>query len=516
MFDETLVNWSDDTLRNMLADDLGDAELIIVSNREPYVHERNGEAVDLQVPASGLVSALDPVARTFGGTWIAFGSGSADRETVDARDRIRVPPDDPQYTLRRVWLTQEEHHGHYSGLSNEGLWPLCHIAFTRPEFRAADWECYRAVNRKFAEVVVQEAKSDNPVILVQDYHFALLPAMVRELLPKATILTFWHIPWPNAEVFGVCPWREEILQGLLGSSIVGFHTKLHSDNFVDSVDRFVESRIDRQERSIYREGHVTEINAYPISIRWPAGAAGTSGARQRVFQRHGLADDMKLAVGVERLDYTKGLLDRFRALDAFFHDHSDWIGRLSFIQVAAPSRGDLTTYRSLQRDCAALVEDINSRYGGDGYRPVIWLEQHHGRASIDELFRAADMCVVSSLHDGMNLVAKEFVASRSDEMGVLVLSSFAGASHELADALIVNPYDAAAMAEAYYRALTMPEEEQALRMQNMREQVRVNNVYRWAGRMLLDAVRIRRRNALPTNDDEHRFPLISAGQGAPW
>jgi trehalose-6-phosphate synthase len=497
--DDGLIQWSPDMLRQVLERELPDEELIVVSNREPYVHERVDGRIKLHVPASGLVSALEPITRTCAGTWIAHGSGTADRDVVDRNDRIAVPPDDPAYTLRRVWLSEEEYKGYYFGFANEGLWPLCHIAFTRPMFRAADWECYQAVNRKFAEVVVEEAKSDRPIVLIQDYHFALLPRLIREKLPDATIITFWHIPWPNAEVFSVCPWREQILDGLLGSSIVGFHIQLHCNNFIESVDRFLESRIDREAAAISYRGSLTAVHSYPISIEWPEDEEGRTGAaetRQAVFQRLGLPADVKLAVGVERLDYTKGILDRFHALDEFFQQHSDWIGRLVFLQVAAPSRGTLPAYQQLYRECVELVDEINERYGRGDYRPIVLLDRHHDQDDLAMLYRAADFCVVSSLHDGMNLVAKEFVAARDDELGVLVLSAFTGASRELLEALVVNPYDPSAMGEAFYQALTMSEEEQRGRMQRMRENVRVNNVYRWAGNMLLDAARLRKRAAL--------------------
>jgi len=492
--EDALVQWSPDMLRQILETELPDGDLIVVSNREPYVHERVHGRIKLQVPASGLVSALEPITRTCGGTWIAHGSGSGDRETVDAQDRIQVPPSDPAYTLRRVWLTEEEYNGYYSGFANEGLWPLCHIAFTRPIFRAADWECYQAVNRKFAEVVLQEAKTSRPVILVQDYHFALLPRLIREKLPDAIIITFWHIPWPNSEVFGVCPWRQEILDGLLGSSILGFHIQLHCNNFIDSVDRFLESRIDREDSSISYGGNATAVHPYPISIEWPEDRRPSEkGARERVFQRLGLSADMKMALGVERLDYTKGILDRFRALDEFFHQHSDWIGKLVLVQIAAPSRSVLPSYKRLYEDCQRLVAEINQRYGRDGYEPIVLLDEHHDHSALQELYRATDICIVSSLHDGMNLVAKEFVAARDDEQGVLVLSSFAGAARELAEALLVNPFDAAGMGETFFQALMMPPEEAAERMRRLRATVRTNNVFRWAGSMLLDAARVRNR-----------------------
>jgi len=431
--EESLVQWSPDMLRQILASDLPGAELIVVSNREPYVHELVDGRIELQVPASGLVSALEPVTRTCAGTWIAHGSGSADRLTVDAADHLAVPPDNPAYTLRRVWLTEEEYKGYYFGFANEGLWPLCHIALTRPTFRAADWECYQAVNRKFAEVVVAEAKSERPVVLIQDYHFALLPRLIREKLPEAIIITFWHIPWPNAEVFSVCPWRDQILEGLLGSSILGFHIQLHCNNFIESVDRFLESRIDREGAAISHGGEMTLVHSYPISIEWPeqVTAHSVEDVRAQLLQRYDLRPGMKIAVGVERLDYTKGILDRFHALDEFFHQHSDWIGRLTFLQVAALSRTSLPAYRQLHQDCLELAAAINERYGSEGYQPIILIDAHQNHQQLAELYRAADICVVSSLHDGMNLVAKEFVAARSDETGVLVLSAFAGASREL-------------------------------------------------------------------------------------
>ncbi len=505
--EDAFVQWSPAMLRQILETELPDAELIVVSNREPYVHEKDGDRIRLHVPASGLVSALEPITRTCKGTWIAHGGGSADRETVDARDRLAVPPSDPSYTLRRVWLSDEEYNGYYSGFANEGLWPLCHIAFTRPIFRAADWECYRAVNRKFAEVVVQEAKTDSPVILVQDYHFALLPRLIREKLPNAIIITFWHIPWPNSEIFGVCPWRDEILDGLLGSSILGFHIQLHCNNFIECVDRYLEARIDRESSSISYGGNMTTVNPYPISIEWPEEAKpARAGPRARIFESLGLPLDVKMALGVERLDYTKGILDRFHALDEFFHQHSDWIGKLVFVQVAAPSRSGLPAYKNLYRECLALVDEINQRYGDDSYKPIVLVDQHHDQAALAELYRAADICVVSSLHDGMNLVAKEFVAARDDEDGVLILSTFAGASRELLEALLVNPFDPAGMGDAFYQALTMPAEEMRERMRRLRGTVKANNVYRWAGSMLLDASRVRKR-AIPA---PQRTPVVQA------
>ncbi len=489
------VQWSPQTLHRLLEERLPGTEVIAVSNREPYIHNRTNGSVGLQIPASGLVAALEPVMRACGGKWIAHGSGSADRETVDARDHIRVPPASPSYTLRRIWLTEEEQEGYYYGFANEGLWPLCHIAFVRPTFRHEDWQQYVAINRRFADAVIEEASRPDPIVLVHDYHFALLPRMVRERLPGATILAFWHIPWPNAETFGICPWREEIVYGLLGSTILGFHTQFHCNNFLEGTDRFVESRIDREHSSVTVSGRETMIRPYPISIEWPPAALATQApvpeCRSAVVQRFGLRPDARIVVGIERFDYTKGILDRMQAIDLLLRRRPAWKGRLVFVQAAAPTRSKLPAYGALQKEAERLAEDINDRHGGDGYRPIVLVARHHEPDEVYQLFRAADACMVSSLHDGMNLVAKEFVAARDDEQGVLILSTFAGASRELSEALMVNPYDAQGVAEALERALAMPEGEQRERMRLMRDFLRVRNVYRWAGQMLLDAARLR-------------------------
>ncbi|WP_230530127.1 alpha,alpha-trehalose-phosphate synthase (UDP-forming) [Microvirga roseola] len=498
--DAAHTDWSPETLRAALLNELSGSEVIVVSNREPYIHNRTENGISLQIPASGLVAALEPVTRACGGTWVAHGSGSADRDVVDAHDRVPVPPSNPSYTLRRVWLTDEEQDGYYYGAANEGLWPLCHIAFVRPVFREADWRMYRAVNEKFAEAVVAEAKREDPIILVQDYHFALLPRMIRNRLPRATIVTFWHIPWPNEETFGICPWREEIIDGLLGSSILGFHTPAHCNYFFDAVDAYMESRIDRERDSVTYGGEETLIRPYPISIEWPPtaleGQKPVPECRRAVRERLGLPQDVHIGVGIERFDYTKGILDRMLAIDALLTEHPEWKGRFVFIQVAAPTRSKLTNYRLLQEEAENLARDINTRHGSEDYEPIKLLIRHHEPDQVFELFRAADLCIVSSLHDGMNLVAKEFVAARDDEEGVLILSAFAGASRELSEALIVNPYDAHAMGEAIHRALLMPQGEQLERMRLMRDQVKERNVYRWAGQMLLAASRLRKRQRI--------------------
>ncbi|WP_114973007.1 alpha,alpha-trehalose-phosphate synthase (UDP-forming) [Rhodoferax ferrireducens] len=498
--DESQVTWTPEALRGILRGELSGEDVIVVSNREPYSHQRRGERIEVQRPASGLVTALEPIMRACSGTWIAHGSGSADRDFVDKNDCVGVPPDKPAYQLRRVWLSAEEEAGYYYGFSNEGLWPLCHIAHVRPTFRSSDWAQYVAVNRKFAKAVVSEAKTKDPIVLVQDYHMALLPKMIRDELPNATIITFWHIPWPNPESFAICPWREEVLEGLLGSSILGFHTQFHCNNFVDTVDRFIEARVDRASFNVTFGGKSTAVRRYPISIAWPPEAEmmekSVADCRSSIRQLNDLPQEHKLGVGVDRLDYTKGIVERFRAIERLLELNPDWIGRFTFVQIAAPTRSGIDEYQHHEEQVRAMAARINTRFGRQGPPPIVLKIEHHEPREVYGYFRAADLCFVSSLHDGMNLVAKEFVGARDDERGVLILSEFTGAARELPEALVVNPYDADQCAAALHLALTMSPNEQRDRMRLMRGLVAEYNVFRWAGRMLLDAAAMRRRSRL--------------------
>jgi trehalose 6-phosphate synthase len=493
--------WSAERLRSTLTQHLRGERIVLLANREPYIHER-GPTGQLSVlhPASGLVTALEPVLRACSGVWVAHGSGSADRDVVDEHDRVRVPPGENSYTVRRVWLSRDEERGYYYGFSNEGLWPLCHLAHARPLFRAVDFEHYERVNRKFAEAVCEEVDSDDPIILVQDYHFALAPKMIRKRLPRATIITFWHIPWPNSERFGICPWREEILDGLTGSSIIGFHTQQHCNNFLEAVDAYMESRIDRESNAVFQGARRTLVRPYPISIEWPVhytdDLPSASECHRAIRGQLGLREDCLLGVGVDRLDYTKGIEERFQAVDQLLERFPDYRGRFVFIQVAAPSRTEIDRYRELSERVVALAQQINERWASDGYQPIVLLRSHHTPAAVFRFYRAADVCYVSSLHDGMNLVAKEFVAARDDERGVLLLSQFTGAARELTEALIVNPYDLKEASDALAYALRMPSDEQRDRMRAMRRHLADYNVYRWAGKMLYDAAELRRRERL--------------------
>jgi trehalose 6-phosphate synthase len=493
--------WTPERLKHALNRYLHGEKIVILANREPYIHERAEDgSIRVVHPASGLVTALEPVMRACSGVWIAHGSGSADRETVDAHNRVPVPPGEESYFIRRLWLTREEENGYYYGFANEGLWPLCHLAHTRPIFRREDWEHYQTVNRRFADAVCTEVDSEDPIVLVQDYHFALAPGLIRSRLPHATVIMFWHIPWPNSERLGICPWRNALLEGMHGASILGFQTQSHCNNFIDSADRFLEARIDRERNAVVRRGRASLVRPYPISLEWPPHWLKTVPSvrecRASVIGELNLRSDALIGVGVDRLDYTKGVEERLLSVERLLERFPALRGRFTFVQLAAPSRAVIERYQQLNDSVEGLARRINERFGDRSYLPIVLRRAHHEPPTVFRYYRAADVCYVSSLHDGMNLVAKEFVAARDDERGALVLSQFTGAARELTEALIVNPYDLDEASAALGAALEMSVEEQRERMRAMRTLIAEFNVHRWAGQMIVDAARLRSRDRL--------------------
>ncbi len=483
--------WSKELLHQLIEEQLQGRKLLVVSNREPFMHRyRDDGSVECITTTGGLATALRPILAASGGTWIAHGAGKADRTACDEHGRLPVPPEQPSYTLRRVFLTKEQELGHYYGLSNEGLWPLCHISFTRPVFRLPDWERYREVNRLFADVVLEEAGDEPTFVFIQDYHFCLLPRMLKASgKPNMVIAQFWHIPWPAPEIFRVFPWSRELLDGLLGNDLLGFHTRQHCQNFLDTTERGLESLVNRESWVVTRGGLETQVRPFPISIDFEgqqtlAASAEVERAMEIWKRRLRLPEGAVIGAGIERLDYTKGIPDRLRALDLFFERHPEWIGSLSFVQVAVPSRSRLPAYQAVEQEMEKLAEEINWRWGSREWQPLILIPRQQSGAEMAALHRLSDFFIVNSLHDGMNLVAKEYCASRIDEGGMLILSRFTGAARELTDALGVNPFAAHEMADAIHTAITMPAAERSQRMRRMRTVIQYNNVYRWAGKIL--------------------------------
>ena len=480
--------WTRESLSKLVREKLSRYLFIVVSNREPYVHTMSGDKINWDHPVSGLTEALDPVLRASGGIWVAQGTGDADRKVVDANDRVPVPPDNPEYTLRRVWLTEEEMNGYYLGFSNEGLWPLCHITFIQPAFNEADWLTYKKVNRIFADAVMQEIGNRRAVVLVQDYHFALLSRFLKEQNPDLTIGQFWHIPWPSYEVLRTCPWYEEILTGLLGNDLLGFHTQSYCHNFLESAEHALSLKTDRKGKVIIRENDTTFIEPFPISVDFDriSEQAGTEAVDREMenLRREFNLEGKYIGIGMDRLDYTKGIPERLMALDKFLEDNPRYRGKIVFIQAGMPSRTQIGIYRELEHRVDDRINAINGKYGTAFWQPVIPMMRQLSPVTLNALRRLANFCVVSSLHDGMNIVAKEYVSARIDGDGVLILSRFTGAAEELADALLINPYVIGEFSGKIKEAIEMPEEERRRRMENMRKIVATGNIYRWGASIL--------------------------------
>lgn len=478
--------WTEERLKEFIKAYLKERMIFVVSNREPYEHYKVKNEIRYKIPASGMVTGIGPLMEACGGMWLAQGSGDADRQTVDAHDKIRVPPDDPRYTLKRIWLTEENVKGFYYGFSNEALWPLCHMVHTRPIFRKEDWQEYREVNGKFAKSLLAEIKNiQRPLILIQDFHFALLPKMIKDSRPDAQVGIFWHVPWPNAESFSICPWRKEILEGMLGADVIGFHTQLYGNNFMDTVGKEVESLIDLEQFAITHNGHRAYVKSFPISIPFTRGKgnAKPEPKDRKILEKINIRTPY-VGLGVDRMDYTKGILERFKGIEQFFAAHPDFIGQFTFLQIAPPSREGVVRYREFGEQVTQEAERINAKLEVAGWKPIVLLKEHHTHDELRPLYQLADVCMVTSLHDGMNLVAKEFVAARNDEAGVLILSQFTGAVRDLKDALVINPYSAEQTAEAIHTALIMPKDEQYRRMKKMRFSVKNYNIYRWTAELI--------------------------------
>jgi alpha,alpha-trehalose-phosphate synthase [UDP-forming] len=472
--------------------------LIVVSNREPYEHRRLKGRLVCQPTDGGLTTALDPVLRRFGGTWIAWGSGEGDREAVSPGDIVEVPPESPVYRLRRIWLTSEEVKGGYLGYANEVLWPLCHITLDRVAYRKAFWDAYCALNRRFADAVLDELREQPAPVWVHDFHLALLPGLIKEAAPEKPVALFWHIPWPGPEVFRILPERRRLLEGLLGADCLTFQTAGFVRAFAECAHQFLGAQVDASHEIVQHGGHRTRLTARAISVDFRsfsecARAKGVKDGMALARRRLGLPHGIRIGLGVDRLDYTKGLLKRLWALDIFFTRYPQYRGAFSFVQVAVPTRSEVGAYRRYREVIRQTVSEINdrhgseARHGAEGWRPIEYLEGRIGPDTLVAYYRMADLALVSSVYDGMNLVAKEYVASQVDEAGVLLVSQMAGAADELTGALLINPYDPEGLADAIQQALEMPEEERRRRMREMRMHLEKHDIHAWVDNCLRDA-----------------------------
>jgi trehalose-6-phosphate synthase len=490
--------WTEGKLRDLVQARLGENTLIVVSNREPFMHVADEQTGGIKCvrPASGVVTAIDPILRACGGTWIAHGSAPEDRKVVNSKDKVGVPPDDIRYILKRVWLTKKEEDGYYYGFSNEGLWPLCHITYTRPVFKEKDWLMYKQANQKFADSVLEELPKKNPFVFIQDYHFTLIAGMIKKERPDATCVLFWHIPWPNAEVFSTCPYHKEILNGMLSYDLIGFHIQAFCNNFFETANRLVESRIDTEKFSVVKEERETIVKPFPISVD---GHLEQSDVQREELQtqvdriiRDLRIGDKIVMVGVERIDYTKGLVERMLAIDRFLEKYPEYKEKFVMIQLAAPSRTHIKSYTDLINRLDAQIKKINARHGTGTWEPILYFKRQFSPEEILPYYHLSRFCIVSSLHDGMNLVAKEYIAAKDDLGGMLILSRFTGASKELPEAVLINPYAIEEFADSIKYAFEMPEDERKRRMEIMRNNIKENNVYRWAGNIITEMTNIKK------------------------
>lgn len=486
--------WTKEQLQETIRSRMSDYLLVTVSNRQPYSHVQKGTKIVCQRQPGGVVTALTPVMQAIDGTWVALGTSPQDRLVVGQDHKVRLPPEKPSFTLRRVFLSKEEMDAYYYGYCNEGLWPLTHIAYTRPVFLASEWQTYQKVNERFARAILDEVGERRAFVWVQDFHLILVGKYLKAAgRPNIVTSLFWHTPWPNPEVFRICPQKREVLEALLDYDLLGFQIRYHCDNFLATVDRELESRIDRERTAVNFKNREILVRPFPISVDFEAiSQAGESEeirSRGERLREELAIGDKKLFLGIDRIDYTKGIADKFRAFDRFLEKYPEYKEKVVFFQLGQVSRIHVPRYKEVNDELNRVVEEINWKHSQNSWAPITLTRAYLPYEDILALYGLADVCVVSSLHDGMNLVAKEFVAARPDEDGVLLLSQFTGASRELTDAVLVNPYDAESFADATAQALLMPREERGKRMRKMREVVAGHNIYRWAGKVLSELLK---------------------------
>ncbi|MEA3305501.1 MAG: trehalose-6-phosphate synthase [Candidatus Omnitrophota bacterium] len=486
--------WTKEGIQALIKENMSDYMFVVVSSRQPYMHVFKKGKIECHRGTGGVVTALDPIMRACNGLWVAYGNGDADSKVTDAKGKLRVPPNGPSYTLKRVFLTKEEEDGFYFGYSNQALWPLCHMTFQRPVFREQDWNHYCKVNKKFAGTVLDEIGNKKAFVWIQDYHFTLLPKYLKEAASNQLIVAhFWHIPWPNHEVFRICPQRHQILEGMLASDLLGFHIRYHCDNFLDAIDRELQSKINREKFSVIRGEHETLIRPYPISVDFEGLNETANQPKIRkvvksLKQEHNLSGK-KILLGVDRIDYTKGIPERLLAVDRLFEKYPGLKEKVVFLQIGVISRIHIPRYRQLNDEINALVEEINWKHSTADWDPIIMARHHLSYEELLAFYKMCNVCIISSLHDGMNLVAKEFISSRADENAALVLSRFTGAARELDDAILINPYNRENFCDSIYEALNFTKEERRKRMKKMRRTVRQGNIYRWAGKLLSELLK---------------------------
>lgn len=476
---DDLLRFTKRTLKNKL--------LVVGIQREPYLHTQTNKGIVVQKAAGGAHILLDGILKQVHGLMVALAAGDADDKVVDNKGRIKVPPHEERYILKRIFLKKKEYEGFYYGFANQTLWPLCHVVFTKPVFSSGWWKDYVSVNQKFADAILEEVESQEAFVWINDYHLSLLPKLLKDRNPSLKVGTFWHIPWPTYEVFRICPWRRQLLEGLLGSDFIGFHRGYHVENFVECSRRELEVIVDSEPRSLTFKEHETRLENLPAGIDYheiKEKLDQNNLPTKRLIKKDFGFDYEYLVIGVDRIDYTKGLLERLDIIDRFLEKYPAFQKKFVYLSIAAPSRIRIPAYKSLNEKINKKVRVINGKYSTKDWRPIRYIKKVLPREKILKYYQLADACLVTSLDDGMNLVAKEFVICTEPNKGMLLLSKFTGAAKDLRSALLINPYDTDGTADALYQALIMKEEERVKRINDMKAIVKENNIYNWAMRFI--------------------------------
>jgi trehalose 6-phosphate synthase len=486
--------WNKNTLKKLIAEKLNDRKFVMVTNREPYIHIQSKKGAKAVKAISGVTLPLDSIMQATHGMWFAYGSGSADKDVVNSKDIIKLPPNSHGYELKRVWLTKNEVAGYYYGYSNETIWPLCHACFIRPKFDMNDWNYYKKVNEKFAKSIISEIGDKKAFVWIHDYHFSLLPALLKKHNDQLTLAHFWHIPWPSAKTFRICPQKKEILEGLLANDMLAFQRHYFLRNFLETVSNELEAKVDFDNNIVHYKGKKTYIMVFPISVDYEKLEKRSSLIKvtdhkyiNSKFYPHKYE---KLILSVDRLEYTKGIIERIKSFDRFLEKYPEYLNKVVLVIKGIPSRSHIDTYRNLVRDIEQSIDGVNWKYNNDSWYPIHYINENLPEKDIDSLYKSADVCLITSLEDGMNLVSKEYVSCCRDD-GVLVLSEFAGASREMESAIKINPYDIESLADSIKRSLDMPKQERVKRMKRLKEQVKDKNIYRWAGKFISSLFEIR-------------------------
>jgi alpha,alpha-trehalose-phosphate synthase [UDP-forming] len=462
-----------------LSDLFASHRLVVVSNRLPYNPVRTSKGIRYVKGSGGLVTALDPVLRLCNGLWIGWDGGTGP-PMKEKRVTVSESDDEGSYQLRFVNLTEKEISHYYYSFSNRILWPLFHNFIGLSHFNSAHWKTYFKTNAYFAGEILEEANPSD-IIWVQDYHLCLVPNFIRYQHPELKPYFFLHTPFPPYDTFRVLPWRRPILEGLLGSEKIGFHVKNYADNFLDCVEKILNIPVDRERGIIGIERREVKVSWHPISIDYEAfrDIALTKRVTNRVRKRRSHIGDFIVILGVDRLDYTKGIKERLLAVERFLEKHGKFRNRILFIQVAVPSRTRVEEYRVMKREVDETIGRINGHFTREGWPPIQYIYRSLSREELVAYYRLADIALITPGRDGMNLIAKEYVASQVDKKGVLILSEFAGAAEELTEALLVNPYDIETVSDAIYRAIRMSSAQKKRRMEKMQDLGSRWDIYCW-------------------------------------